>query len=165
VSLALPTVFQAAEDPTRFRKALGRFATGVAVVTARTPSGPIGVTINSFASVSLSPPLILWSPAKASSRHAPFVSAADFAVHVLAAGQKSLCDHFIRAASGFDSLAHTMNEQGVPLLDGCAAIFECSREAVHDAGDHSIILGRVLQAHLGECSALVFRDGQFECAG
>jgi flavin reductase (DIM6/NTAB) family NADH-FMN oxidoreductase RutF len=165
MSLTLPAVFEAAEDPARFRKALGRFATGIAVVTARTPSGPVGVTINSFASVSLAPPLVLWSPAKASSRHSAFVNAGDFAVHVLAAGQKPLCDHFIRAGAGFATLAHTVNESGVPLLPGCAAIFECTREAVHDAGDHSIILGRVLQVHTGENSALVFRDGQFERAG
>lgn len=165
MSLTLPAVFEPAGDPVRFRKALGRFATGVAVVTAQTKSGPVGVTVNSFASVSLAPPLVLWSPAKASSRHSAFVSAGSFAVHVLAAGQKPVCDHFIRSATGFGIMAHTLNESGVPLLKGCAAIFECMREAVHDAGDHSIILGRVLQVHTGESSALVFRDGQFERAG
>jgi flavin reductase (DIM6/NTAB) family NADH-FMN oxidoreductase RutF len=165
VSLALTEVFQAAEDPVRFRKALGRFATGIGVVTALTPSGPVGVTINSFASVSLAPPLILWSPARASSRHDAFVSAARFAVHVLAGGQKPLCDHFIRAGAGFENLAHTLNDSGVPLLHGCAAIFECTREAVYEAGDHSIIIGRVLEVHTGESSALIFRNGQFERAG
>lgn len=165
MSLTLPAIFEPAGDPARFRKALGRFATGVAIVTAQAPSGPVGVTINSFSSVSLAPPLVLWSPAKASSRHGAFVSAGSFAVHVLAAGQKPVCDHFIRSATGFELMAHTLNESGVPLLHGCAAIFECTREAVHDAGDHSIILGRVLQVHTGESSALVFRDGQFERAG
>lgn len=163
--MAGPDVFEPAGEPAKFRKALGRFATGVAVVTARSAAGPIGLTVNSFASVSLAPPLVLWSAARSSSRYAAFVGAEAFAVHVLSGGQKSLCDHFTRSAQGFDTLAHTLGDRGVPLLSGCAAVFECVRETIHDAGDHSIILARVARIHTGESSALVFRDGQFERAG
>ncbi len=156
------TRFSPAEDPVRFRRALGRFATGVAVITARDAHGPIGMTVNSFASVSLSPPLVLWSPAKSSKRHDAFVAADTFGINVLGAGQGALCNHFTRSSRGFETFASELDPAGLPLLKGCAAIFHCVRRAVHDAGDHTILIGEVLQAELGEPSALVFRNGQLQ---
>jgi flavin reductase (DIM6/NTAB) family NADH-FMN oxidoreductase RutF len=155
--------FSPAHEPARFRRALGRYATGVAVVTARDAHGPIGVTANSFASVSLSPPLVLWSPAKTSKRHDAFVQAETFVIHVLGAGQLALCEHFTRTARGFENIAHDLGPSGLPLLKGCAAVFQCMRRAAHDAGDHTILVGEVIQAEHGEPSALVFRNGQLHC--
>ncbi len=154
--------FSPAIEPIQFRRALGRFATGVAVVTARDAHGPIGMTANSFASVSLSPPLVLWSPAKSSKRHDAFVAADTFAINVLGAGQRALCDHFTRSSRGFEAFAHELSLTGQPLLKNCAARFLCIRRAVYDAGDHTILVGEVMQAELGEASALVFRDGQLQ---
>jgi flavin reductase (DIM6/NTAB) family NADH-FMN oxidoreductase RutF len=165
VLAAAPDQFEPSGDPLRFRQALGRYATGVVVVTTATASGPVGLTVNSFASVSLLPPLILWSPAKSSGRHNTFIHARQFAVHVLAGGQKSVCDHFVRSSGGFGDFCAAFSDTGIPLLPGCAAIFVCTRTAVHDGGDHSIILGEVNRVHSGEASALVFRSGQFERAG
>jgi len=88
-------------DQRAFRRALGRFATGVTVVTCRSPHGPVGMTVNSFASLSLDPPLVMWSPAKASRRAASFSAARRFAIHVLGAQQRDLADAFMRAADAF----------------------------------------------------------------
>ena len=160
-----PDPFDPSGDPLRFRQALGRFATGVVVVTTSTASGPVGLTANSFASVSLSPPLVLWSPAKSSGRHNTFLHARHFAVHILAGGQKKVCDHFVRSSGGFGDFCASYSDAGIPLIPGCAAIFECTQAAVHDGGDHSIIIGEVNRVHSGEASALVFRSGEFERAG
>ena len=157
-----PVSFAPSADSHQFRRTLGRFATGVTVVTTATETDPVGLTVNSFASVSLSPPLVLWSPAKSSGRYPVFMNAAHFAIHILAAEQTGISDHFVRAGNGFASIQHTINAEGVPLISGCAAIFECTLWAIHDAGDHSIIVGEVMQAHLGATSALVFRNGRYE---
>ena len=100
--------FDPAADPRAFRAALGSFATGITVVTTRTPDGtPVGITANSFASVSLDPPLVLWSPARASRRFPAFAEARRFAIHVLAHDQQAVCDAFVRAAQGFDAVPST----------------------------------------------------------
>lgn len=144
-----------------FRAALGRFTTGVTVVTAAGPDGPVGITANSFASVSLDPPLVLWCPAKASRRIALFAAAPRYAVHVLAAGQRDLCARFTRGGAGFDGLPHETGAGGVPLLPGVLARFECRQEAVHDAGDHLIVVGRVLRAFARPGAPLVFSGGHY----
>lgn len=144
-----------------FRNALGRFATGVTVVTARTPQGPIGITANSFASVSLDPPLVLWSPAKVSKRYAAFTAAQDFAIHVLGEDQMELCETFARPDHTFDGLDWADCDDGVPLLAGCLARFECRKYAEYEGGDHSIIVGRVKRASLREGAPLLFSSGQF----
>lgn len=154
--------FNPVSDPRAFRNALGNFATGVAVVTARDASGaPVGITANSFASVSLNPPLVLWSPARASRRFAIFTDAQAFAIHVLAADQQALCDAFVRAAQGFGEVAWTESAEGVPMLDGCLSRLICRREAVMDAGDHAIVLGRVREAQRRQGAPLVFHGGRY----
>ena len=145
----------------RFRDALGAFATGVTVVTARSPAGPIGITANSFASLSLDPPLVLWSPARFSQRFPVFVEASHFAIHVLAEEQSDLGNHFARQGHDFGLPDVTINAQGVPILPGCLAVFECSREAVHEGGDHAIVVGRVLAARHRAGAPLVFSAGRF----
>lgn len=154
--------FAPQDDPRAFRSALGRFATGVTVITAASPEGrPVGITANSFASVSLDPPLVLWSPAKDSRRYDHFITARHYAIHILGAHQQRLCDAFTRDMAAFDGLDWHADAQGVPLIAGCLARFECRQEAVHDAGDHSIILGRVLRASFREGLPLLFQAGRF----
>jgi len=141
------------------RDALGRFATGVTVVTALGPEGPVGITANSFASVSLDPPLVLWSPARASSRFPVFAEAEHFAIHVLGADQRDLAAHFTRHGRDFGGLEVTEGPGGVPLIGQCLARFACRRFAAQDAGDHAIILGEVLEAAFREGEPLVFSQG------
>jgi len=132
-------------DARALRNALGHFATGVTVVTALAEDGrPVGVTINSFSSLSLEPPLVLWSLAKSSASLPLFVVAPHFAVHVLAANQQALSDRFAKpAANKFDDLDHGAGLGQVPLLAGCAAVFECVLQQCLDGGDHMILVGRV----------------------
>lgn len=148
------------------RDAMGRFATGVTVVTAVGPEGPVGITANSFASVSLDPALVLWSPAKASSRYPVFAAARHFAIHILGDDQRDLAAHFTRHGREFDGIEVSEGPGGVPLLDRCLARFACRRVAAHDAGDHQIIVGEVLEAALRDGAPLVFSQGFYgEFAG
>lgn len=138
------------------RDALGRFVTGVTVVTTRTPEGPLGITANSFSSVSLDPPLVLWSPARKSSRFPAFEAASHFAVHILAEGQQAIADHFARFGVGFEKFGHSEGVGGAPLLDGCAARFECRHAAQFDGGDHLICVGEVLRITEADMPPLVY---------
>ena len=144
-----------------FRSALSRFATGVTVVTCTSELGPLGMTVNSFASVSLDPPLILWSPAKASTRFDAFVAAESFVVHVLGNNQEDTCRQFARDGLDFSGIDLSEAHGGAPLIQGCLAEFECSRFAVHDAGDHAIVVGRVEAAAARDGKPLVFAGGAF----
>ncbi|SMO74755.1 flavin reductase family protein [Paracoccus laeviglucosivorans] len=145
------------------REALGRFATGVTVVTTLGEQGPLGMTANSFSSVSLEPPLVLWSPAKSSSRHVTFAGAAHWSVHVLGSEQLETCLRFTRGGLQFDGLDHVLNDEGVPVIPGVAARFDCATHAVHDAGDHSVMIGRVLRVTVAGPGdhPLVFAAGRF----
>ena len=148
----------------QFRDALGAFSTGVTVITTHSAIGPLGITANSFASLSMDPPLVLWSPAKVSRRFEAFAEAAHFAIHVLACDQPDLGGHFARQGHDFDlpgGLDVTVNAQGVPILPGCLAVFECAREACHDGGDHAIVVGRVLAARHRLGAPLVFHGGGY----
>ena len=149
------------ENERRFRDALGRFTTGVTVVTALGARGPVGITANSFASLSLDPPLVLWSPARASRRFAAFAAAKHFAIHVLGSEQFALGRHFAREGLDFDMPGVAFNAEGVPVLTDCLARFECRRKAVHDGGDHAIVVGEVLRAAAREGAPLVFSAGHY----
>ena len=149
------------ETERRFREALGRFATGVTVVTCVGKDGPMGITANSFASVSLDPPLVLWSPARSSSRYPAFRDADRFAIHVLGEDQRDVGAAFARHAhEAFDPL-ETAEREGVPVIEGCLARFVCARHAVFEAGDHDIVVGRVLIAQVREGGPLVFSGGRY----
>ncbi len=147
------------ENTRSFRTALGNFPTGITVVTAQTSVGPIGMTVNSFSSVSLDPPLILWSPAKTSSRHDLFAGATHFAIHVLAADQGDLSSRFTRGGLGFEEFEWDANPEGVPVILGTLSRFECERASIYDGGDHSILLGRVLRAAHRDGEPLCFARG------
>ncbi|MDS9466900.1 flavin reductase family protein [Paracoccus sp. MBLB3053] len=157
------TFHPATAEARLLREALGRFATGVTVVTTQGPSGPIGMTVNSFSSVSLEPPLVLWCPARASARHGTFADAVHWSVHVLGAEQLDTCLRFTRGGAQFDALDHLSNEEGVPVIPGAAARFDCQTHAVHDAGDHSVVIGRVLRVTVAGPGdhPLVFAAGRF----
>ncbi|ALC12898.1 alpha/beta fold hydrolase [Sphingopyxis sp. 113P3] len=140
--------YRAGSDARTFRDALGCFATGVTVVTAMCPDGsPVGLTANSFTSVSLDPPLLLVCIAN-SAGSAPFLRDAErFAVNVLQIGQQPTSNRF--AGKGEDRFGLTpweVGEYGTPVLTGSLSSFECARDAVHDGGDHFILVGRVLKA-------------------
>ncbi len=154
--------FTPSKDTERdFRDALGRFATGVTVVTTQSDKGPLGITANSFASVSLDPPLVLWSPARASQRFPAFEAAERYAIHVLGSDQIDLCRRFSRDGLDFAGLDWIAGEDGVPLIEGCLARFDCRRTAVHDGGDHLIVVGRVLQAGVRDGVPLLFSGGLY----
>lgn len=144
-----------------FRHALGSFATGVTVVTVMTAAGPIGMTVNSFASVSLDPPLVLWSAAKSSTRHGLFIEADHYAIHVLDADQDDLGARFTRGGCGFEGLPWQENQESAPVIPGTLARFECSRHTLHEGGDHTIVVGRVLRAAHREGEPLCFSRGAF----
>ena len=159
---ALPQTFDPASGDTRaFRAALGQFGTGVTVVTCATADGPLGITANSFSSVSLDPPLVLWSPAKSSSRYPFFAAASHFAIHVIAADQFDLAADFARSGDAFGAHDWEDGAHGVPLLANCLARFECSQEALHDAGDHSIVVGRVSRVAMRDGVPLLFVGGRY----
>ncbi|WP_273522038.1 flavin reductase family protein [Rhodosalinus sediminis] len=143
------------------RDALGRFGTGVTVVTCATPTGPLGITANSFASVSLDPPLVLWSPARNSGRFPFYAAARHFAIHVMGAEQFEVCRGFARSGDAFDGLAWHANAEGVPVIDGCLARFECEKTSEHDGGDHLIVVARVLRAEAREGAPLLFYGGRY----
>ncbi|MGR3435327.1 MAG: flavin reductase family protein [Shimia sp.] len=150
--------FDPSEDPRAFRNALGRFATGVTVVTA---PGPVGITANSFASLSLDPPLVLWSPARSSRRFDAFVQAASFAVHVIGEERQTVAEAFVRDGAAFDGLDWCEDAEGVPLIAGCLARFRCRTHAVHEGGDHAIVVGEVTEVETTEGAPLVFAGGAY----
>ena len=149
-------------DERELRDALGRFATGVTVVTTTTARGPLGITANSFSSVSLVPPLVLWSPARRSSRFPAFEAASHFAIHVLSAGQRDLSEAFSRPGEGWPAgLAYDRGIGDAPLLSGCTARFECRHDAAHEGGDHLIVVGEVLRLAEADLPPLVFHRGRY----
>jgi 4-hydroxyphenylacetate 3-hydroxylase, reductase component len=145
------------------RQCLGRFATGVTVVTCNDAHGrPCGITANSFSSVSLEPPLVLWNIAKVSNSLEAYLNAEHFAINVLADHQQDLASHFARSDHTlFDQVETTRSPDGVPLLPGALACFECRTHKVHDSGDHYIIVGRVDRFRTEPGSPLLFYAGQY----
>lgn len=140
------------------------FATGVTIVTARTAAGErVGLTANSFNSVSLDPPLVLWSLARAAGSMAAFANGMHYAINVLAAEQQPLAERF--AARGVDRWAGVGFSDGIsgaPLLDGCAAYFECFNRSQYAEGDHVIFVGEVERCgHRATASPLLYHGGRF----
>lgn len=147
-------------DPKVLRNALGHFATGVTIVTAQTDRGPVGITVNSFASVSLNPALVLWSIDRNGSRYEIFRHAEYYAIHVLRADQGDLAFKVVKNAGDFGDLDLIQGDHGAPIIPECLAIFECQQTDVYRAGDHDIILGEVKSLRTMEGDALGFFKGQ-----
>jgi len=140
--------YRSGHDPRTLRDALGCFATGVTVVTCVDESGaPAGLTVNSFTSVSLDPPLLLVCLAKPAASSAALVAASHFAVNVLQTGQQPASIRFsTRDQDRFGTTPWSTGEAGAPILKDSMGVFECERYAVHDGGDHHILIGQVVKA-------------------
>ncbi len=161
-SAGLSTFAPGAATARAFRDALGRFATGVTLVTIATPQGPMGFVANSFASLSLDPALVLWSIARSSRRFGAFAGAEAFSIHVLGQAQADFARRFGREGEGFAGLDWHETPEGAPAVPGVPARFDCRQHATHDGGDHLIIIGRVLRATLAEGDdPLIFAQGRF----
>lgn len=157
---------QASFDPQAFRAALGTFTTGVTIITTRSADGaPVGITANSFNSVSLNPPLVLWSLAKTARSLPVFEEGLHWNVHVLSADQEALSGSF--ATQGSDKFAGLALDPGIssaPLLPGCTARFQCRTAFRYDGGDHVIFVGEVLAYDRSELPPLVYQAGQYAIA-
>ena len=140
--------YRSGHDPRTLRDALGCFATGVTVVTCMDGEGrPTGLTVNSFTSVSLDPPLLLVCLAKPAASSAALVRASHFAVNVLQTGQQPASIRFsTRDQDRFGTTPWSTGEAGAPILKDSMGVFECERYAVHDGGDHHILIGQVVKA-------------------
>jgi len=146
----------------QFRDALAQFATGVTVITARAPHGFVGFTANSFNSVSLDPPLVIWCLALRSRSLAAFEGAKRYAVNVLAHDQVGLARRFSRPHTDrFASVAFRLGEAGAPLIEGSAAWLECRHHALHPAGDHMLFIGEVLACAHRHVSPLLWHGGRY----
>jgi 3-hydroxy-9,10-secoandrosta-1,3,5(10)-triene-9,17-dione monooxygenase reductase component len=134
----------AAERARHFRNVLGAFATGVTVVTSMSDGEPVGMTAQSFSSVSLNPPLVLFCPTKTSRAWPMIHRSGHFCVNLLAEGQQDLSNTMARSgADKFAGVAWTPSKTGAPLLDGALGYVDCTIFAVHEAGDHYVVIGRV----------------------
>lgn len=156
-----------AADPRAFRNALGQYGTGVAVITALAGDRPVGMTVNSFAAVSLDPPLVLWSVRNDSGRAGAFLEAEGFTVNVLASDQVAVAGAVAATrteGSAFDEFAWAPGRGGVPLVEGALARLECTLHAVLDGGDHRILVGRVEQCSVAEAEPLLFVQGGYATA-
>jgi len=150
-------------DSREFRDALGSYPTGVAIITARDQDGkPIGMTVNSFASVSLAPPLVLWSIDNSSTFFDAFMQASHFAVHILRSDQQQLSHDFSSEDSDhFAEVEHDPGIEELPLLKSYLALFQCEVKSRHPEGDHVILLGRVLELQHRPAESLVFFAGKY----
>jgi flavin reductase (DIM6/NTAB) family NADH-FMN oxidoreductase RutF len=151
-------------SPREFRASLGMFATGVTIVTARSASGElVGLTANSFNSVSLEPPLVLWSLGRAAGSMAAFSNGQHYAINVLGADQQALAEQFAsRNIDRWAGVAFTEGISGAPLLAGAVATFECFNRSQYAEGDHVIFVGEVERcAHRADASPLLYHGGKF----
>ena len=157
---AQPPSFSAQE----FRAALGMFATGVTIVTARSSDGRvIGLTANSFNSVSLTPPLVLWSLSRSAASMAVFSAGSHYAINVLAADQKALAQRFaMKGSDRWNGVTFATGAGGAPLLHGAAATFECFNRSRYEEGDHLIFVGEVERCSWrAGATPLLFHGGRY----
>jgi flavin reductase (DIM6/NTAB) family NADH-FMN oxidoreductase RutF len=150
--------------PADFRRALGMFATGVTVVTARDANGlRVGLTANSFNSVSLTPPLVLWSLSSQASSMLAFSKGSHYAINILSAGQRALAERFAaREVDRFEGVALRDGAGGAPIIEGAAAVFECFNRSRYEEGDHIIFVGEVERCERrADASPLIFHGGRY----
>ncbi len=161
--MANPALF----DNLELRRALGAFATGVTIISILDAQGsPRGMTVNSFSSVSLDPPLILWCLAFNTPDFTAFRDTEHFAVNILAEGQITISERFASLDNdkftGIDTIPGLAN---VPLINGCAAALECRKEATYPGGDHVIMMGRVARLHHRGLRPLLFYASRYRTVG
>jgi flavin reductase (DIM6/NTAB) family NADH-FMN oxidoreductase RutF len=160
---ASPAAPPQAFDSRQLRDALGAFATGVTIICARTGDGRYaGLTANSFNSVSLDPPLVLWSLARSSASLPAFEAAERYSVNVLSVEQTDLARRFSRPHEDrFAGVGYRLGWSDAPLIDGCVAWFECAHHGRHAAGDHMVFIGEVATCERADGHGLVFHHGRF----
>jgi 3-hydroxy-9,10-secoandrosta-1,3,5(10)-triene-9,17-dione monooxygenase reductase component len=144
-------------DQARFREALGHFATGITIVTATEEGKPVGFSCQSFAALSLDPPMVILAPARSSTSWPRIAAAGSFCVNILAENQEAVCRAF--AVSGGDKFAGvewTPGVTGAPLIAGSLATVECTLGAIYDGGDHELVTGHVVDLGIGDGSPLLF---------
>jgi 3-hydroxy-9,10-secoandrosta-1,3,5(10)-triene-9,17-dione monooxygenase reductase component len=153
-------------DPTDFRRALGMFATGVTIVTARAADGtPVGITANSFNSVSMQPPMVLWSLARNARSLPVFEAAEHWNVHILSNEQEAMSNRFARAGEDkFGGVSLDPSSTGAPLLPGCSARFQCRTVFRYEGGDHIIFVGEVIDYDRSERPPLLYVTGNYALA-
>jgi flavin reductase (DIM6/NTAB) family NADH-FMN oxidoreductase RutF len=158
-SSALPPEF----DVEHFRRALSQFATGVTVITTRLDNGAfLGLTASSFNSVSLTPPLVLWSLSNNATSMPVFSGNSHYVINVLAAGQEELAQRFARRMTDrFEGVDFTLSRSGLPILNGVAAWFECHNRSRYPEGDHVIFVGEVETCEVAPKGAMIFHGGRF----
>ena len=151
------------DNSKKFRECLGKFATGVTVVTCCDNEGrPCGITANSFSSVSLEPPLVLWNVAKVSNSLQAYLEAQHFAINILSGSQKDISRHFARPDhTRFNGIGYTMSGNNAPLLPDSLGHLECRTAQIHEAGDHFIIIGEVVGYASTDQEPLVFFSGDY----
>ena len=155
-------------EPAQLRQLLGCFPTGVAVITTCTPDRqPAGLTCNSFSSVSLDPPLVLFSLRNASRLLPTFQAATGFAINILSQQQDALSGRFAssKIEDKFDGVAWRAGRLGMPLIDDCLASFECRMHAAHEAGDHTIVVLKVTAITVHDVPPIVFHRSTFRRLG
>lgn len=150
-----------ARETLAYRRALGAFATGVCVVTARTDAGALGITINSFTSVSLEPRLVLWCLHERSERWTTFAAADRFAIHVLSAEARDTAARFARGVCDLSADELADAGEGAPRLPGAVARFECRTHERIQMGDHLVIVGEVIDFEAAEGDSLLFHRGRY----
>jgi 3-hydroxy-9,10-secoandrosta-1,3,5(10)-triene-9,17-dione monooxygenase reductase component len=150
-------------DPAVFRQLCGRFATGVVVVSITDPQGqPLGMTVNSFASVSLDPPLVSINIDHRATLHGRLVEAERFVLNILESHQETVSRRFAgESPDRFDGVGYRLNRDGLPVLSGTLGAIECARHATFEAGDHTIVLGRVTGGEAAEGRPLLYYRGGY----
>ncbi len=154
-------------DPAQFRQLCGHFATGVVIITATAPDGsPVGMTANSFASVSLDPPLISVNVDHAAEMHGVLLTAKGFVLNILESGQEALSRRLAgNETQRFDGVGYHLDDRGFLLLDGSLASIACAPHATFEAGDHSIFVGRVIGGLVATGRPLLYYRGGYMLAG
>jgi flavin reductase (DIM6/NTAB) family NADH-FMN oxidoreductase RutF len=149
-------------DQARFREVLGHFATGVTIVTANEEGVPVGFSCQSFAALSLDPPMVLLAPAKSSTSWPRIAQAGAFCVNILGEHQEAVCRAFaVSGGDKFDGVEWTPGVTGAPIITGSLAHVECRLEAIYDGGDHELVTGLVVDMDAGEGAPLVFYRSGF----
>jgi 3-hydroxy-9,10-secoandrosta-1,3,5(10)-triene-9,17-dione monooxygenase reductase component len=149
-------------DQARFREVLGHFATGITIVTATEDGEPVGFSCQSFAALSLDPPMVILAPAKTSTSWPRIARAGAFCVNILGEHQEAVCRAFaVSGGDKFDGVKWSPGVTGAPVIDGSLAIVECTLGAIYEGGDHELVTGHVVEMEVGEGSPLLFYRSGF----
>jgi 3-hydroxy-9,10-secoandrosta-1,3,5(10)-triene-9,17-dione monooxygenase reductase component len=149
-------------DQARFREVLGHFATGITIVTATDEGEPVGFSCQSFAALSLDPPMVILAPAKSSTSWPRIARAGSFCVNILGEHQEAVCRAFaVSGGNKFDGVDWSPGVTGSPLIDGSLATVECTLGAIYEGGDHELVTGHVVDMEIGQGSPLLFYRSGF----